>query len=132
MKYQKLFKTLIIGIFQDMYCCAHKTATLTSIQHTVRGGGQKLPILLSKKTTKREGGGQKSPILRRHGHGRPPRIFFSSPSYRVQTRWLPFWRHMHIKCILQPFGLANLRYFFIKVRRSKERHYRFIFISFEK
>ena len=31
-----------------------------------RGGGQKLPILLSKKTTKRGGGGQKSPILRRH------------------------------------------------------------------
>ena len=29
-------------------------------------GGQKLPILLSKKTTKRGGGGQKSPILRRH------------------------------------------------------------------
>ena len=27
---------------------------------------QKLPILLSKKTTKRGGGGQKSPILRRH------------------------------------------------------------------
>ena len=31
-----------------------------------RGGGQKLPILLSKETTKRGGGGQKSPILRRH------------------------------------------------------------------
>ena len=31
-----------------------------------RGGGQKLPILLSKKTTKRGGGGQKSQILRRH------------------------------------------------------------------
>ena len=31
-----------------------------------RGGGQKLPILLSKKTTKRGGGGQKLPILRRH------------------------------------------------------------------
>ena len=30
------------------------------------GGGQKLPILLSKKTTKRGGGGQKSPILRQH------------------------------------------------------------------
>ena len=30
------------------------------------GRGQKLPILLSKKTTKRGGGGQKSPILRRH------------------------------------------------------------------
>ena len=29
-------------------------------------GGQKLPILPSKKTTKRGGGGQKSPILRRH------------------------------------------------------------------
>ena len=34
-KYQKLFKTLIINIFQNMYCCAHKTATLKPIQHTV-------------------------------------------------------------------------------------------------
>ena len=34
-KYQKLFKTLIRNIFQDMYCCAHKTATLTPIQHIV-------------------------------------------------------------------------------------------------
>ena len=31
-----------------------------------RGGGQKLPILLSKKTTKKGGGGQKLSILRRH------------------------------------------------------------------
>ena len=31
-----------------------------------RVGGQKFPILLSKKTTKRGGGGQKFPILRRH------------------------------------------------------------------
>ena len=31
-----------------------------------RGGGQKFPILLSKKTTKRGGGGQKLPILRQH------------------------------------------------------------------
>ena len=34
-KYQKLFKTLIINIFQNMYCCTHKTATLKPIQHTV-------------------------------------------------------------------------------------------------
>ena len=34
-KCQKLFKTLIENILQDMYCCAHKTATLTSIKHTV-------------------------------------------------------------------------------------------------
>ena len=34
-KYQKLFKTLIRNIFQDMYCRAHKTDTLTSIQNTV-------------------------------------------------------------------------------------------------
>ena len=34
-KYQKLFKTLIRNIFQDMYCRAHKTAILTPIQHTV-------------------------------------------------------------------------------------------------
>ena len=26
-----------------MYCCAHKTATLTPIQHTV-GGGQPVPV----------------------------------------------------------------------------------------
>ena len=31
-----------------------------------RGVGQKLPILPSKKMTKRVGGGQKLPILRRH------------------------------------------------------------------
>jgi hypothetical protein len=36
-KYQKLFKTLIRNIFQDMYCHAHKTATLAPIQHTVQG-----------------------------------------------------------------------------------------------
>ena len=30
------------------------------------GGGQKMPILLSKKTTKRGVGGQKLPILKRH------------------------------------------------------------------
>ena len=36
-KYQKLFKTLIRSRFQDMYWCAHKTVTLTSIQHTVLG-----------------------------------------------------------------------------------------------
>ena len=35
MKYQKLFKTLNRSRFQGMYWCAHKTATLTSIQHTV-------------------------------------------------------------------------------------------------
>ena len=34
-KYQTLFKTLIRNIFKGIYCCAHKTATLTSIQHTV-------------------------------------------------------------------------------------------------
>ena len=31
----KIIKTLIIGRFQGMYWRAHKTATLTSIQHTV-------------------------------------------------------------------------------------------------
>ena len=35
LKYQKLFKTLIKSRFQGMYRCAHKTATLTSIQHTM-------------------------------------------------------------------------------------------------
>ena len=33
LKHQKLFKTLIRIRFQGMYWCAHKTATLTSIQH---------------------------------------------------------------------------------------------------
>ena len=37
-----------------------------------REGGQKLPILPSKKTTKRGGGGQKSPILRRHSLWKAP------------------------------------------------------------
>ena len=32
---QKLFKTLLISRIQAMYWRAHKTATLTSIQHTV-------------------------------------------------------------------------------------------------
>ena len=35
LKNQKLFKTLIRSRFQGMYWYAHKTATLTSIQHTV-------------------------------------------------------------------------------------------------
>ena len=35
LKYQKLFKTLIISIFHGMHWREHKTATLTSIQHTV-------------------------------------------------------------------------------------------------
>ena len=36
LKYQKLFKTLIMSRFQGMYWHAHKIATLTSIQHTSR------------------------------------------------------------------------------------------------
>ena len=43
LKYQKLFKTLIRSWFQRMHWCAHKTATLTSIQHTALGGGGHLP-----------------------------------------------------------------------------------------
>ena len=38
-KYQKTFKTLIRTRLQGMYWHAHKTATLTSIQHTVGEGG---------------------------------------------------------------------------------------------
>ena len=34
-KCQKLFKTLIRRVFQDLYCRAYKTATLNPIQHTV-------------------------------------------------------------------------------------------------
>ena len=36
-KHQKLFKTMITNIFQDIYCRAHKTATLTPIQYIVLG-----------------------------------------------------------------------------------------------
>ena len=43
------------------------------------GEGQKLPILLSKKTTKRGGGGQKLPILRRHSIWTAP-----SSAWRVE------------------------------------------------
>ena len=39
LNYQKLVKTLIISRFQGIYCRAHKTATLTPIQHTVGGMG---------------------------------------------------------------------------------------------
>jgi hypothetical protein len=35
LKYQKLFKALIISRLQGMHCCAHKTATLNPNQHTV-------------------------------------------------------------------------------------------------
>jgi hypothetical protein len=38
LKYQKLFKNVIRSTFQGMYWSAFKTATLTSIQHTVIGG----------------------------------------------------------------------------------------------
>ena len=40
LKYQNLFKTLIISRFQGQYCHTHKTATLTPIQHTVPPGGK--------------------------------------------------------------------------------------------
>ena len=48
-----------------------------------KGGGQKLPILHSKKTTKREGGGQNLPILRQHSLWTAPKCviyvsFFST------------------------------------------------------
>ena len=37
----KLFKTLIKNNYLCMYWSAHKTATLTSIQHTVEGENPK-------------------------------------------------------------------------------------------
>ena len=42
-----LFKTLIRNIFQDIYCRAHKTATLTPTQHTVCvwGGGWQISCI---------------------------------------------------------------------------------------
>ena len=49
----KLFLSISLG-------AVHKLCRLKG------GGGQKLPTLLSEKTTKRGGGGQKLPILRRH------------------------------------------------------------------
>ena len=55
------------------------TAKGPSINYVVsRGeGGQKFPILLSKKTTKRGGGGQNLPILRRHSLWTAPNLTFS-------------------------------------------------------
>ena len=53
MKYQKLFKTLNRSRLQGMYWCAHKTATLTSIQHTVgRLAKMGCPIFLGLDLTK--------------------------------------------------------------------------------
>ena len=46
------------------------------------GRGQKLPILLSKKTTKRGGGGQKSPILRRHSLWTDPKWILEVINFR--------------------------------------------------
>ena len=54
------------------------------------GGGQKLPLLLSEKTTKRRGGGQKLLILRRHG-------LWTAPS----------WLYMYMKAN-QKEALTNL------------------------
>ena len=45
LKYQKLIKYMIRSRIQGMYWCAHKTATLTSFQHTV-GGGALLSALI--------------------------------------------------------------------------------------
>merc|ERR1712051_513710 len=48
LKYQKLSKTLIRSRFHGMYWCAHKTATLTSIQHTVIGGSLRVQNWMQK------------------------------------------------------------------------------------
>ena len=50
LKYQKLFKTMIRSGFQGIYWCAHKTATLTSIQFTVRGRTSSLVLMKSRPT----------------------------------------------------------------------------------
>ena len=58
------------------------------------------------------------------GQGHTSRIFFSSPSSRVQTRRLPFWRHMHIKLSSSHLDLQILVILY-QGSRSKERNYRF-------
>ena len=52
------------------------------------GGGQKLPILLSKKTTKRGGGGQKLPILRRHSLWTAPNYALSLTKVKVRPSFI--------------------------------------------
>ena len=48
LKHQKLRKTLIRSRVHGMYWCAHKTATLTSIQHTVIGGSLRVQNWMQK------------------------------------------------------------------------------------
>ena len=50
-----------------------------------RWGGQKLPILLSKKDDIDGGGGQKSPILRRHSLWTPPYKVFRFVNQSMTT-----------------------------------------------
>ena len=51
LKYQKLFKTLIISRFQGMYCLSHKTATLTSIHCAgVQGVSKNQNLFFTNKT----------------------------------------------------------------------------------
>ena len=68
-----------------MYCRANKTATLTPIQHTVGGGGQKLPI------------------LRRHSLWTAPNIswrqlekYLNLPKWRSCTT--QFWKRIYFIC----------------------------------
>ena len=62
-----------------MYWCAHKTATLTSIQHTVKGG-QNLPLLVGIRLTDLPNIEGEGPV--------PPAAPF--PAYLVYTRELTF------------------------------------------
>jgi hypothetical protein len=81
---QKLFKTLITSRFQGMYCCAHKTATLTSIQHTVGRAATSLwQLLCTTKSRTTDFLVRKSPSL----HGRKstptPKFLGTAKAYFV-------------------------------------------------
>ena len=60
-----IFKMDIFSNFFEAFM-RHMGPSINYVVSRGEGGGQKLPILLSKKTTKRGGGGQKLSILRRH------------------------------------------------------------------
>ena len=58
---------------------------------SVGGGGQKLPILHSKMTTKSGGGGQKSPILRRHTSWTAPYTVNDYRHHRPKITYHSMW-----------------------------------------
>ena len=53
----------LFSVDTTIFLNIHMGLSINYVVSGGEGGGRKLPILLSKKTTKRGGGGQKSPIL---------------------------------------------------------------------